>query len=141
MKLTQAEARSRLGTARVARLATLSGGGAPHLVPITFALDGDDLYTAVDHKPKTTRRLRRLDDIAADPRVAVLADQYREDWDALWWVRVEGRATVITDAGAMRRPVDALVERYEQYRAQRPLGPVIAIRIERWTGWAASAFR
>ena len=73
------------GAARVARLATVSATGQPHLVPVTFAVDGDMIYTAVDHKPKTTTRLRRLANIAANPQVTLLADHYADDWDQLWW--------------------------------------------------------
>lgn len=138
MKLSEEKCRARLGSAAVARLATVSGEGAPHVVPVTFALDGDLLYVAVDHKPKATRRLQRLRNIAQNPRVALLADHYSDDWDELWWVRVDGQARVIADAEAMRHPIDALVARYPQYRARRPEGPVIAIRAERWTGWSGA---
>jgi PPOX class probable F420-dependent enzyme len=137
MRLSDAEARARMGEARVARLATAGGDGSPHLVPITFAVEGDLIYTAVDHKPKASRALRRLRNIAQNPRVALLADEYGEAWEKLWWVHVDGRAEVVTDAAAMRHPIDELVARYSQYRAHRPEGPVIVIRAERWVGWAA----
>jgi PPOX class probable F420-dependent enzyme len=134
----------------VARLATLSPAGRPHLVPITFALDGDRIYTAVDAKPKSTTNLRRLRNIRADPRVAVLADHYEADWHRLWWARAEGLASILGDpagpAGAAGRPgpglagpLELLAGRYPQYRRSPPTGPVIAIAVERWTGWAASA--
>ena len=138
MRLTEAEARTRLADARVARLATAGSDGQPHLVPVTFAVDGELVYTAVDHKPKTTANLRRLRNIRENPRVALLADYYCEDWDALWWVRVDGRARIIEDEGGMRHQLDVLAERYEQYRRTRPAGPVIVIEAERWTGWAGS---
>ena len=138
MRLTEAEARTRLADARVARLATAGNDGQPHLVPVTFAVDGELVYTAVDHKPKTTANLRRLRNIRENPRVALLADYYSEDWDALWWVRVDGRARIIEDEGGMRHQLDVLAERYEQYRRTRPAGPVIVIEAERWTGWAGS---
>ena len=79
----------------MARLATIGTGGRPHLVPVTFALDGDRIYTVVDAKPKTTANLRRLRNIAADPRVTVLADHYEDDWDRLWWVRADGIAAIL----------------------------------------------
>lgn len=138
MKLSEVEARARLASVRSATLATVGSDGRPHVVPITFAVEGESIFTAVDHKPKTGRKLRRLDNIARDPRVAVLADRYSDDWGALWWVRVDGRATVMTDAEQTRHPLDALAARYEQYRARRPDGPVIVIRAERWTGWSGS---
>jgi PPOX class probable F420-dependent enzyme len=111
----------------------------PHLVPVTFAVDGDRIYTAVDQKPKTTPNLRRLRNIRENPRVALLADHYSEDWDTLWWVRVDGRASIATDGAALQQPLDLLAERYEQYRRDRPSGPVIVIDAERWTGWAGGS--
>lgn len=86
--------RRSVADARVARLATADGSGAPHLVPIVFALDSDVIHTCVDDKPKSTRRLRRLADIAENPRVCVLVDHYSDDWSQLWWVRIDGIATV-----------------------------------------------
>jgi len=138
LKLTASEARHRFATARVARLATTEPAGRPHLVPVTFALDGDLIYTVVDAKPKTTTDLRRLRNIGADPRVAVLADHYEDDWDALWWARADGLATILRDPAAMAGPLELLAARYRQYRAQPPGGPLIRIQAERWTGWAAS---
>jgi PPOX class probable F420-dependent enzyme len=136
VRLTEAEARLRLARARVARLATAGADGQPHLVPVTFAVDGDRIYTAVDQKPKTTTKLRRLRNIQENPRVALLADHYAEDWDALWWVRVDGRARVVEDLAAARHPVDLLAEKYGQYVRARPAGPLVVIEAERWTGWA-----
>jgi PPOX class probable F420-dependent enzyme len=135
-----AAARGRLAAARVARLATVDEDGRPHLVPIVFALAGDTLYTAVDDvKPKATQRLRRLRNVAANPAVAVLADHYDEDWSRLWWVRADGTGRVLdaSDAEA-HRARDLLAARYEQYAAAPPPGPVIAVAVERWTGWAAA---
>ena len=136
VRLTEAEARLRLARARVARLATVGADGQPHLVPVTFAVDGDQIYTAVDQKPKTTTRLRRLRNIRENPRVAVLADHYAEDWDTLWWVRVDGHARIVEDSAAARHPLDLLASKYEQYVRARPAGPVIVIDAGRWTGWA-----
>ena len=138
MRIGADEARRRLGTARVARLATVSADGLPHVVPVTFALHADVIYTAVDAKPKTTRDLRRLRNIRASPGVAVLADHYDEDWTALWWVRADGEAAVLDDPAELAAPVDLLVGRYQQYAQSRPDGPVIAIRVTRWAGWTAS---
>jgi PPOX class probable F420-dependent enzyme len=138
--MTSAQARERFAGARSARMATIAADGAPHLVPIVFALHGDVVYHAVDHKPKRTRELRRLDNIAAQPRVALLADEYDdEDWTRLWWVRADGAARVL-DAGCeeARRAIELLRERYAQYREATPAGPVIAVDVERWAGWAAA---
>jgi PPOX class probable F420-dependent enzyme len=138
VRLDEREARRLLGGARVARLATVTPAGQPHIVPVTFAMHGDYLYSAVDAKPKTSRRLRRLANIRANPKVAVLADNYAEDWAALWWVRADGHAEVLDEPGTMAGPIALLQERYPQYREAQPPGPVIAVRVERCTGWAAS---
>ena len=139
-------ARARFATARVARLATVGEDGRPHLVPIVFALDGDLLYSAVDHKPKRTQRLRRLANIAANPRVSVLADHYEDDWARLWWVRGDGVGRVV-EAGAgveHERAVALLVARYEQYAGRPPAGAAIVVEVGRWSGWSSAgdaAFR
>jgi PPOX class probable F420-dependent enzyme len=130
-------AKRRLGSARVAVLATVSAAGRPHVVPFTFALDGDVIYSAVDAKPKSSRDLRRLSNIRRDPRVAVLADRYDDDWTALWWVRADGEAAIIDDPAEMTGPLRLLAGRYPQYQASPPAGPVIAIVVTRWTGWSA----
>ncbi|NDU73697.1 TIGR03668 family PPOX class F420-dependent oxidoreductase [Actinomadura sp. DSM 109109] len=137
-KLPPDEARRLLATVPVARLATVGEDARPHLVPVTFAVHRGAVYTAVDHKPKTTRNLRRLADIRANPRVALLADHYEDDWDRLWWVRVDGHAVVVDDPARTAGPVGLLADRYPQYRARPPEGPVIAITIDAWTGWSAS---
>jgi PPOX class probable F420-dependent enzyme len=134
-RLEEDAARRLFASVPVARLATVDAGGAPHLVATTFAVDGDLIYLAVDHKPKRTRALRRLANIAAEPRVALLADHYEDDWTRLWWVRADGEARVISDPAGQAAPVDRLVARYAQYRAQRPEGPVIVVTVRRWTGW------
>jgi PPOX class probable F420-dependent enzyme len=131
------EARSRFAGARVARLATVGTGGAPHLVPVTFALRGDRIVLAVDHKPKRTTELARLRNIEADPRVSLLADHYDDDWDRLWWVRADGTARVLRDAGRAE-PVEWLVARYPQYADRPPAGPVIVVDVGKWRGWAAA---
>lgn len=138
MNLTERDARQRFAGAAVARLATVTEAGRPHLVPVTFAVDGDRIYVAVDAKPKSTRNLRRLRNIRANPQVAVLADRYDDDWAALWWVRADGRAVIVDDPRQMAGPVALLAGRYPQYRELPPAGPVIEITVERWTGWAAA---
>jgi PPOX class probable F420-dependent enzyme len=133
------EARALLASARVARLATADAEGRPHLVPITFAVDGDDIVTAVDHKPKRTSGLRRLANIEANPCVSVLADHYEDDWSRLWWARADGVARV-ADPGAAEheRAVSRLAARYPQYQERRPDDAVILISVSRWSGWRAA---
>ena len=130
--------RRRLAAADVARLATISAGGRPHLVPITFAVDGDRLYFAVDAKPKRTANLERLKNIAANPEVCVLADHYEADWTRLWWVRADGHARVVEDAAAAEHALELLARKYAQYAVTRPQGPVVEIDVARLTGWSAA---
>jgi PPOX class probable F420-dependent enzyme len=138
MRLPEQIARARFASARAVRLATVDEEGRPHLVVVTFAVDGDRIYSAVDAKPKRTRDLKRLRNIQADPRVAVLADHYEDEWSRLWWVRADATAEIIEDPEAMAGPIALLRERYRQYRAHPPEGPVIAMTVHRWTGWSAS---
>jgi PPOX class probable F420-dependent enzyme len=134
--VTPDEARRRFGASRVARLATVAPDGSPHVVPIVFALAGDTVYHGVDAKPKRHTRLRRLANLAAEPRAAVLADHYDDDWSALWWVRADGVARTVDPGGAEgRRAVEMLVARYAGYQIR---GLVVAVDVARWTGWSAS---
>jgi PPOX class probable F420-dependent enzyme len=144
------EARRRLVAARVGRLATVTPGGAPHLVPVVFALVEDVLYSAVDGKPKTTRALQRLANIDATGRASLLVDEYTDDWSTLWWVRVDGGARVITAENSKRRrgrpeqvaiALEALTRKYPQYVSQPPTGPVIAVRATRWRWWEGDPAR
>jgi PPOX class probable F420-dependent enzyme len=120
--------------AAVARLATVDREGRPHVVPICFVIDGSTLYTAVDEKPKRTRRLKRLANIEANPVVEVLIDHYEADWSKLWWVRLRGSARIVEDP----RAVELLAAKYPQYRELPPAGPVIAIEIEKRSEWTSS---
>jgi PPOX class probable F420-dependent enzyme len=128
----------------VARLATVTPDGIPHLVPVVFALDdypqgnSDVIYTAVDAKPKTTQRLRRLANIASNPQVSLLVDHYADDWAQLWWVRVDGVAAIHRDGAAMRTGYRLLRAKYAQYQSVPLNGPVIAITVRRWSSWAAA---
>jgi PPOX class probable F420-dependent enzyme len=134
--VTGAEARERLATARVARLATADRSGRPHIVPIAFALDGETIYSAVDAKPKRTIALRRLENVRENPRVSVLADHYEENWAALWWVRADGDGRVLDPAEPeARTAVELLTRRYPQ---QRAIGEVLAVDVARWSGWRAT---
>jgi PPOX class probable F420-dependent enzyme len=137
VNLSTQDARALLGTVRVARLGTVDEHGQPHLVPVTFAVDGDHLYIAIDHKPKTTTNLKRLRNIGHNPRVSLLADHYEEDWSQLWWVRVDGQASILSGADRAG-PLDLLAGKYRQYEERRPDGPLISIEVTRWTAWASS---
>lgn len=133
--MDEAHARRRFAAARVARLATVTPDGRPHLVPVTFALHGDRVAIAVDHKPKTTTNLKRLRNIGSNPNVSLLADEYTEqDWSQLWWVRLDGRAQVLADPEP--EPLGWLTAKYPQYREHPPAGPMILIEVTGVTGWA-----
>lgn len=132
MRRDETWARERFAQARVARLATVSIDGSPHLVPIVYAISDDRIVSAVDQKPKSTTHLRRLDNIAVNPFVSALVDEYDEDWTRLWWARADGWARVIDDYD-----LAPLISRYEQYRSQPPSGPAIVIEVDRWSGWSA----
>jgi len=107
-------------------------------VPIVFAVAGDEIVSAVDHKPKRSVHLQRLANIAANPAVAVLADHYSDDWTQLWWVRADGQAAILEAGRDHAGALDLLVEKYDQYRFRRPEGPVISISVKAWSGWRAS---
>src|SRR5918996_552870 len=130
--------RARVAGARVARLATTEAGAAPHLVPICYALEGDVLYSAVDEKPKRSKRLKRLANIRAHPGATVLVDHYEEDWTRLWWVRLRGEARVLEEGPERDRALGLLAGKYDQYRAEPPTGPVIALDVAEWRGWSAA---
>jgi PPOX class probable F420-dependent enzyme len=132
------EARALVGDARVAHLATTNTGLGVDVVPITFALlAGDRLVSIVDQKPKSTTRLRRLDNIRANPDVTVLVDHYEDDWERLWWVRMRGEATVVAEGDEFDEARTALTARYPQYEDAPPPGPVVSVTVRQWTGWRA----
>ncbi|WP_406632254.1 TIGR03668 family PPOX class F420-dependent oxidoreductase [Amycolatopsis sp. WGS_07] len=135
MRLSTVETRARFAAARVARLATADGRGVPHLVPVTFAVRGDTVVFAVDHKPKSTTSLRRLANIAENPAVSFLADEYDEDWSRLWWARADGTARVAEE----RDPYAGwLAEKYPQYAERPPEHAVVVTEVRVWRGWAGS---
>lgn len=136
MRINHETARTSFESSPVARLATADAARRPHLVPVTFALSDDVVVTAVDHKPKSTTKLKRLRNIADNPHVSLLVDHYDDDWSALWWVRADGQAT-ITEAADHPDLVQALATKYAQYREHPPNGALVVIRIEHWNGWSA----
>jgi PPOX class probable F420-dependent enzyme len=136
MNLSVSAARERFSGSSVARLATADSEGVPHLVPVTFAIDGDMIYFVVDHKPKRSTDLRRLRNIAENPKVALLVDHYSDDWSQLWWVRLDGEAEVWEHGQGRIRAVELLRAKYHQYVDTAPEGPVVAIKANAWSGWA-----
>ena len=132
--MNQATIDLHLSQARVAHLATTHPGGRPHLVPICFAIDGDTLYFAIDQKPKRTLDVQRVRNIQASLPVSILVDHYEDDWTKLWWIRLDGHAEKVI--GARRsRGLELLEDRYPQYAAAPPPGPVVAVQIDRTVAW------
>ena len=135
--MDEQEARRRFAASPVARLATVRPDGAPHVVPVTFALSDDRVCTAVDRKPKRHQRLQRIANLRHEPRCSLLVDHYADDWSALWWVRADGEATVIEHPAPGDKRLRHLAERYRDYREAPPAGPLIVVEITRWIGWQA----
>jgi PPOX class probable F420-dependent enzyme len=134
-----AELRRRFASSPVARLSTVRPDGAPHVVPVVFALVGDTVFSAVDAKPKRTTELQRLANVRAEPRCALLVDHYADDWRRLWWVRADGTAEVVEAPPAGHPGIQALVQRFPQYRDEPPSGPLLVVTVQRWSGWASTS--
>ena len=131
--------RAKLEMARVARLATLDSEQSPHLVPICFACDGAVLYSAIDRKPKRVApsRLTRLKNIQKTPQVALLVDEYDEDWTRLWYVLVRGEAELVSTSAERKRAIQRLRAKYPQYRSDMlpddaPVLRIIPVAITAW---------
>jgi PPOX class probable F420-dependent enzyme len=128
-------ARRRLASARVGRLATVTAANRAHVVPCCFVLVADTVYSAIDAKPKSTLALRRLQNIESNGAASLLVDRYDEDWDRLWWVRVDGEGRTVETSVERDAAIDLLRAKYEQYRSVSIPGPVLAIDIEHWRRW------
>jgi PPOX class probable F420-dependent enzyme len=137
--LISARIQEKLKASRVARMATLDAGRGPHLVPICFTYDGSFFYSAIDGKPKRVapNRLARLKNIKKTPRVALLVDQYDEDWTTLWYVLVRGDAMLVSDPAERRRALRRLKTKYPQYRSGMLPKDALVLRIVplRVTAW------
>jgi PPOX class probable F420-dependent enzyme len=134
-----ADERAYLTAARVARLATADADGRPHAVPICFALLDDAIVTPIDEKPKANDpdALRRVRDITANPRVAVVADHYHENWDHLGWLKIFGTATIHNpDHDQHPDAVTALRNKYDQYHdhalEHRPIVHITPGSVHNW---------
>ena len=140
-----AEERAFATRQRVGHLATADAGGVPHVVPICYALVGDNFYFVVDEKPKRSRHgLKRLRNIAANPQVALVIDQYDEDWSRLAFLLVQGQAAPVTDPSEYAMALEALRQRYPQNRGmalQCDLHPMVRIAPQRRHLWRAAGRR
>ncbi|ORB62259.1 TIGR03668 family PPOX class F420-dependent oxidoreductase [Mycolicibacterium tusciae] len=139
--MAQIDAAALFAQSPVAMLATVGPDGAPHIVPVVFAVNTDReqpvIYTAVDAKRKSTKRLQRLTNIEANPRVSVLVDNYDEDWTQLWWVRADGVAEIHHSGDEMASGYALLRRKYVQYQRLALDGPVVTITVGRWSAWQA----
>lgn len=136
--MDRAEALGRLARSPVARLGTITPDSRPHIVPVTFAIAADSVLTMIDQKPKSTLALQRLNNLRQVPRATLLADHYDDDWGRLWWVRVDGRATIHHSGEVWDQAREALVSKYAQYSDDPPEGPAIRIELERVTSWEST---
>jgi PPOX class probable F420-dependent enzyme len=122
--------------APVGRLATVRRDGRPHIVPICFAVADDVVYSAVDDKPKRHQQLQRIRNVEATGNASLLVDEYYDDWSRLWWVRLDGRVRVVDNIAETEWAIHLLSDKYPQYHATPPAGPVLALDVERWVGWS-----
>ena len=137
------EALTRLRSARVGRLATLTPDGKPHVVPFVFVVmdrgSATRLYWMVDEKPKRSKELQRLRNIEHQPAVELVVDEYDEDWEALWWVRARGTARVVVETDERDAALGVLRAKYPQYESTDDPGLIVAIEVETITGWEPSS--
>jgi PPOX class probable F420-dependent enzyme len=121
---------------RVARLGFLDDRDRPRVLPVTYALSGGALWSAIDQKPKRSREPARLRYLRRSPHAALTVDRYDDDWSGLAWVQVLGEVEIV-DAAATPEAIDALRAKYEPYRASAPPGPLIRLAPERALWWSA----
>ena len=135
--------RAFLAGQRVARLATADAAGRPHVVPVCYAYDDGTVYIALDAKPKrvAAQELKRVRNIRDNPQVALVVDEYHEDWTQLVYLLIRGTATLLgTGTPQHQRAIVLLRERYPQYHAM-PIEhqPVIAITVTSVVEWTSSS--
>jgi PPOX class probable F420-dependent enzyme len=135
-------ARGLLDASRVARLGLVDGDGAPRVLPVTFAVSGGALVSAVDDKPKERpgEELARIRWLRARPHAALTVDHYDDDWSQLAWVQALGPVAVL-DARDAPDALAALANRYAPYRERAPRGPVLMLSPERLLWWRAASGR
>jgi PPOX class probable F420-dependent enzyme len=139
-QLSYASVRDFLVAERVARLATADKSGAPHVIPICFWFDGGQVYFAIDEKPKRRRglELKRMRNIAENPRVALVIDHYEDDWSQLAYVMIRGTATMVDDNEEYLLVLRNLRDKYRPYRTMqlsRDRNPLVRINPERVNLW------
>ena len=125
-----------LARARVARLGYLDGEDRPRVLPVTFAVTGDTVWSAVDDKPKRRAEPARVEYLRRRSAASLLVDEYDDDWERLAWVQLLGRVEVVA-AAAAPEAMEALARRYKQYAASAPPGPLLRLAVERALHWRA----
>ncbi len=137
VRLTEELACQRLSAARIGRLATVRADGQPHIVPIVFAVQANAVYSIADPKPKRGPDLLRFRNIAANPVVSLLVDEYDEDWERLWWVRADGVARVVEGGPEREMAIRLLRAKYPQYAEwSEPFGSAMVMNIGRVSSWS-----
>jgi PPOX class probable F420-dependent enzyme len=124
-------------TARVARLAYLDGDGHPRVLPVTFAVTGDAIWSAIDEKPKRAAEPARVEYLRRRPESALLVDEYDDDWSRLLWVQLMGRVDVLP-ASSAPEAMAALAAKYADYARRPPPGPLLRLTVERALSWRAA---
>lgn len=140
MATASPEAQAFIGRQRVARLATTDEAGQPHAVPVCFVYDGAHFYIAIDQKPKRSAplQLKRVRNILANPKVALILDRYREQWRELAYLMIQGTAKILESGPERDQAVALLREKYPQYRTMAlKSAPVIEITPRRFIPWGA----
>ncbi len=127
-----------LQTERVGRLGLLDDNQHPRVLPVTFARLGDEVWSAIDDKPKSVpaSELARLRWLRSRPNAALTVDHYDEDWSTLAWVQLLGRVK-IDEIDCHDDVLDALATRYPQYREHPPSGPLLRLTPSRVIYWRA----
>lgn len=137
MHLTRKES-AFVRSARVARLATADKKGQPLVIPICYVLDGQELYSPIDEKPKKSSPLllKRVRNILANPYVSIIVDRYADDWIRLAYILITGRAKLLTGGKKHKKAVLLLRRKYPQYRQmaihERPMIQIKPTRVKSW---------
>lgn len=137
--LSQDEMRARAEQARVAHVGTIDEHVRAHLVPVTFVIDRDTFYSPTDAAPRPVKRLRNLEH---HPGVTILVDSYDEDWAKVWWIRMRGTGRTVGESPEHAHARQLLTAKYPQFASAPPdegAGPMLAVDVEEWLGWAYSA--
>jgi PPOX class probable F420-dependent enzyme len=135
-RLDDGEARKRLAASRIGHLATVRADGRPHVVPIVFAVEGSRVYAIADPKPKRGMDLLRHRNIAANPAVSLLVDEYHEPWRGIWWVRADGDARIVESGPERDLAIRLLRAKYPDYATwTAPFGAAMVMEVTRITSW------